>query len=111
MTTHKKDQPARRLSAYTPRSVGFLGLTSVDAIAKLVHKRAINNRADRGSSTALFVDRGSLVFAFCTDSLSADLWMRDRIDQLVAVIDPGRPEYSLGWLVSRLQSHLEGEAP
>jgi hypothetical protein len=106
---HHKNQPARRLSNYTPRAVGFIGQRTVEPIAQAVHKRAINNRADRGSTTALFIDAGSGVFAFCTDSLTADLWMRERAHQLLAVIDPGRPEYSLGWLVSRLQAHLDGD--
>ncbi|HAI58291.1 MAG TPA: hypothetical protein DCM32_00225 [Xanthomonadaceae bacterium] len=104
-----KNQTARRLNSYTPRSVGFLGLSSVEPIAALVHRRAVNNRGDRCSTTAVFVDRGSLVFAFCSDSLTADVWMRDRIDQLLAVIDPGRPDYSLGWLQATLRAHLEGD--
>ena len=104
-----KNQPVRRLNTYTPRAVGILGLRTVEAIAQAVHKRAINNRADRGSTTAVFVDDGSSAFAFCADSLTASLWLRDRAHHLVAVLDPGRPEYSLGWLTSRLQAHIEGE--
>lgn len=104
-----KNQPARRLSAYTPRAVGVIGTRTVEAIAAAVHNRAINNRGDRGSSTSIFVDGGLSVFAFCTDSLSADLWMRERKQHLLMVIDPGRPEYSRGWLTSRLVAHLNGE--
>lgn len=117
-----KDQPSRRLNTYTPRALGFLGLATVEPIAQAIHRRAKNNRKDRGSATAIFIDRGSLVFAFDLDSLTADLWMRDRFDQLLAVIDPApkvipRPEplkplvivsYSVSWLESTLREHLGG---
>ena len=59
-------------------------------------------------ATGIFIDRGSLVFAFNLDSLTADLWMRDRFDQLLAVIDPGRPDYSAAWLELTLREHLGG---
>jgi hypothetical protein len=104
-----KCQPARRLTSYTPRPIAKLTAPAVEAIAGLVHKRAVNNRTDRGSATAVFIDSEGGVFAFCADSLTADLWMRDRFDHLLAVLDPGRPDYSLGWLQATLRAHVEAE--
>jgi len=86
--------------------VGLLGAGTVEAISQAIHRRAINNRADRGSATAVFVCRSGQVFAFDLDSLTANLWMRDRIDLLLAVIDPSRPDYSANWLESTLRDQL-----
>lgn len=104
-----KTQPARRLNSYTPRAIGVLGAATVEAIAGQAHKRAINTRNDRGSDTAIFVARGGSVFAFDADSLTAAIWMRDRLEFLICVINPARPDYSKEWLTERLREEMASE--
>lgn len=99
-----KHQPARRLTSYTARPIAKPG-EPVEAIARLIHKRAVNNKHDRGSRTAVFVDLDGAVFAFCADSLTADLWTRERPHWLLVVIDPSRPQYGLHWLAEELNDH------
>ena len=104
-----KNQPARRLNSYTPKALGVLCVRTVEAIAGQAHKRAINTRSDRGSDTAIFIAKGGSVFAFDVDSLTAAIWMRDRLEFLVCVINPARPDYSKEWLTERLREEMGGD--
>lgn len=100
------NQPVRRLTSFTPKPIGALNEQTVETVATAIHKRAVNNLDDRGGTTALFVDNSGMVYALFSDSLTADIWFRDRPQMFIAVIDPGRPQYSLTWLISHLRESM-----